>query len=238
MPIEASAEIISDFKFENISIAEGLSNEDVTSIFQDSMGYMWIGTKDGLNRYDGEKIKIYNCNPEADNTLSSTYITDIEEDNYGNLWIGTDHGLDFLIRDTDTIIRMKDIYDKYNLGNLKITDLLKSTYEDNVMWIGTEDGLMKVNIKEKKIEAFYHNENEANSLTSSSITCLEEGEDNLLWVGTKVGVNIIDSNSNIFINKNNLSEDKLFISDISLFNSPKTPVFTKVSKSANSFPPV
>ena len=60
MPIEASAEIISDFKFENISIDEGLSNEDVTSIFQDSMGYMWIGTKDGLNRYDGEKIKIYN----------------------------------------------------------------------------------------------------------------------------------------------------------------------------------
>lgn len=227
MPIEASAEIISDFKFENISIDEGLSNEDVTSIFQDSMGYMWIGTKDGLNRYDGEKIKIYNCNPEADNTLSSTYITDIEEDDYGNLWIGTDHGLDFLIRDTDTIIRMKDIYDKYNLGNLKITDLLKSTHEDNVMWIGTEDGLFKVNIKEQKIEAFYHNPNEQNSLTNSSITCLEEGEDNLLWVGTKVGINIIDSNSKVYINENNLNKDKEFISDISKDNLSNMWISTK-----------
>ncbi|MDV4152060.1 two-component regulator propeller domain-containing protein [Clostridium sp. AL.422] len=227
IPIEVSAQTIADTKFENISTDEGLSNEDVTSIFQDSMGYMWIGTKDGLNRYDGERIKIYNCNPESDNTLSSTYITDIEEDNYGNIWIGTDHGLDFLIRDTDTIIRMKDIYDKYNLGNLKITALLKSTYEDNVIWVGTEDGLMKVKTKEKEIEAFYHNLNDANSLTSSSITCLEEGEDNLLWVGTKAGINIIDRNSKVYINENKLNKDKEFISDISKDNSGNIWISTK-----------
>ena len=54
MPIKSVRAILNEAKFENISIDEGLSNENVTSIFQDSRGYMWIGTKDGLNRYDGK----------------------------------------------------------------------------------------------------------------------------------------------------------------------------------------
>ena len=58
IPIKSYAEILSDAKFESISIDKGLSNEYVTSIFQDSKGYMWIGTKDGLNRYDGQNIKL------------------------------------------------------------------------------------------------------------------------------------------------------------------------------------
>ena len=173
IPIKSSAEILSNVGFENISIDEGLSNEHVTSIFQDSKGYIWIGTKDGLNRYDGERIKIYNCSFKNKNTLSSTYITDIKEDYDGNIWIGTDHGLDFLLPDTDTVIRMKDIEDKYNLGDLKITSLLKSSYEKDIMWVGTENGLFKINVKNGSIEAFYHEQNNLDSLTSSSITCLE-----------------------------------------------------------------
>lgn len=212
IPIRPSAEMLSEAKFENISIDDGLSNEYVTTIFQDSKGYMWIGTKDGLNRYDGERIKLYNCNAEDDNTLSSTYITAIEEDFQGNLWIGTDNGLDFLNRDTDTIIRMKDINDKYNLGELKITSLLKSSYEENIMWVGTENGLIKINIKDETIKAFYHDPNDPNSLSSSSITCLEEGDEEYLWVGTRLGINAIDKNSVISKNK---QEDRLFINSIS-----------------------
>lgn len=212
IPIKTHSEVLNDSTFESISINDGLSNEYVTTIFQDSKGYMWIGTKDGLNRYDGEIIKIYNCNVEDDNTLSSTYITTIEEDFSGNLWIGTDNGLDFLVRDTDTIIRMKDIDDKYNLGNLKITSLLKSSFEENIMWVGTENGLIKINIKDETIEAFYNDPSDPNTLTSSSITCLEEDEDKNLWVGTRLGINIIDENSTIGNNKEN---DKLFINYIS-----------------------
>lgn len=61
MPIQVSAELPENIIFDKLSIDEGLSNEYVTSIFQDSKGYMWIGTRDGLNRYDGERIKVYNC---------------------------------------------------------------------------------------------------------------------------------------------------------------------------------
>lgn len=227
IPIKSSAEISNNAKFESISIDDGLSNENVTSIFQDSKGYMWIGTKDGLNRYDGELIKIYNCNTEDKNILSSTYINDIEEDVNGNIWIATDYGLDFLITKTDSIIRMKDIEDKYNLGNLKITSILKSSYDENIMWVGTENGLVKFDIKNKNIEAFYHDPKDSNSLTSSSITCLEEDENNRIWVGTKQGINIIDKNSMINSNKDKEQEDNLFISHISRDNLGNIWISTK-----------
>ena len=215
IPMKSSAEILSDAKFENVSIDEGLSNEQVTAIFQDSRGYMWIGTEDGLNRYDGEIIKIYNCNVEDENSLSSTYITDIEEDSYGNIWIATDNGLDFLNMDTDTIIRMKDVNDKYNLGNLKITVLLKSSYDENIMWVGTENGLMKIDTKDKAIKSFYHDSKDSSSLTNSSITCLEEDEKGSLWVGTRKGLNIIYKDSKIYNKQYHIRDDRLFISHIS-----------------------
>ena len=131
IPLKSSAEILNNAKFEKISIEEGLSNEYVTSIFQDSKGYIWIGTKDGLNRFDGEKVKIYNCNADGENTLSSTYINDIEEDINGNIWIATDSGLDFLVTDSDTITRMRDReIDKYNLIIQNINDELNEIYKD------------------------------------------------------------------------------------------------------------
>ena len=215
MPIKSVRAILNEAKFENISIDEGLSNENVTSIFQDSRGYMWIGTKDGLNRYDGQIIKIYNCNAKNENTLSSTYIMDIEEDVYGNIWIATDNGLDFLMADTGVIVRMKDRKDKYNLGELSITSLIKSKYDENIMWVGTENGLMKIDVRNNSIQAFYHDPNDLNSLTNSSITCLEEGE-NILWVGTKQGLNIIDKDLKVKSNRSNSSKDKLFISNMSM----------------------
>lgn len=215
VPIKSVRAILNEAKFENISIDEGLSNENVTSIFQDSRGYMWIGTKDGLNRYDGQIMKIYNCNAKNENTLSSTYIMDIEEDIYGNIWIATDNGLDFLMADTGVIVRMKDRKDKYNLGELSITSLIKSKYDENIMWVGTENGLMKIDVRNNSIQAFYHDPNDLNSLTNSSITCLEEGE-NILWVGTKQGLNIIDKDLNVKSNRSNSSKDKLFISNMSM----------------------
>lgn len=227
LPIKSYAEILSNAKFENISIDDGLSNEDITSIFQDSKGYMWIGTKDGLNRYDGENIKIYNCISGDENTLSSTYITDIEEDCNGNIWIATDHGLDLLDTDTDTIIRMKDRDDKYKLGELKITSLLKSSYEEYIMWVGTENGLMKIDIENETIEAFYHDPDNPNSLISSSITCLEEGEDNYLWVGTKQGINTISEDLKIYKNEDKRYKDRLFVSYISKDNLGNMWIATK-----------
>ena len=219
MTIKVSASELSDAKYEKLSIDEGLSNENVTTIFQDSKGYMWIGTSDGLNRYDGEYIKIYNCDINYENSLSSTYITALSEDDYGNIWIGTDRGLDILNKDTGQVIRLNDIEsDNHNLGGLEITSLLYSEHEDNIMWVGTENGLMKIDVKKSKLKAFYHEKGNENSLTNSSITCLEENEQGSIWVGTRYGINVI--HNDLIIDKDNLKiyDDKQYIYNIEIDN--------------------
>ena len=220
MSSNASAEIVKNQEFEHLSIDEGLSNEHVTTIFQDSKGYMWIGTIDGLNRYDGERVKIYNCRTNDKNTLSSTYINAIEEDDDGNIWIGTDNGLDILIRDTDKVLRIKDNYKgELKLGELEITSLLKDKSEKNIMWVGTEYGLIRIDIKNKTKKAFYHNKNDEDTLTNSYITCLEDGENDTIWVGTKKGINLIDKNLDIIPINNKFINNSLFVYDIEYDNS-------------------
>ena len=189
---------------------------------------MWIGTIDGLNRYDGERIKIYNCNIYDDNSLSSTYINAIEEDSEGNIWIGTESGLDILDRETDTIIRMKDLEnDEFKLGKLKITSLLNSNYEKDIMWVGTENGLMKINTRNSKIKALYHKENDENSLTNSYITDIEEDESGLIWIGVNNGVNIINKDLTIINNENEFFEEKPFIYDIEYDSQGRMWISTK-----------
>ncbi len=81
------------YNFSNYSINDGLSQSVVNCIFQDSQGYIWIGTQSGLNRFDGENFVVYNYNPTDTNSISSNWIYSIAEDFNGNLWIGAKGGL-------------------------------------------------------------------------------------------------------------------------------------------------
>ncbi|MBQ3422647.1 MAG: hypothetical protein IJH34_13540 [Romboutsia sp.] len=221
MPVSVLAQSSERETFETLSIDEGLSNEYVTSIFQDSKGYMWIGTIDGLNRYDGERITVYNCSIDSDNSLSSTYINDIEEDSRGNIWVATDSGLDIIDRSTNTIINFNDLErkNKDKIKNLKITSLLKDNTEDT-MWVGTENGLMKIDIKNDKMDTLYHDENNKNSLTNSYITSLEYGlNDNNICVGTTYGINIVNKKSlEVSHFESILFENSFFVYNLELDN--------------------
>ena len=77
-----------DFWFRHFSVEDGLSSNSVRAIMQDKYGFMWLGTDDGLNRYDGTTIKVYNLNPQGSNDyISSLY------DTTDNIWIGTEDGV-------------------------------------------------------------------------------------------------------------------------------------------------
>src|ERR1700732_3831763 len=82
----------STFKFKNLSTTQGLSINNATCILQDQKGFIWIGTRDGLNKYDGYKFTIYRNNPEDPASISGNYIWNMIEDKQGNLWIGTVDG--------------------------------------------------------------------------------------------------------------------------------------------------
>jgi len=77
-----------NYLFENISVPEGLSNSTVNYIFQDSNGFLWISTADGLNRYDGNSIKVFKNDPNDSTTIPSNDCSAIAEDEDGFIWIG------------------------------------------------------------------------------------------------------------------------------------------------------
>lgn len=85
--------ISQQYIFTNYSINDGLSQSVVNCIFQDSKGYIWIGTQNGLNRFNGESFDVYSYNPADSNTISNNWIYSVAEDRKGNLWVGTKGGL-------------------------------------------------------------------------------------------------------------------------------------------------
>src|ERR1700742_2954771 len=88
-----SAAQISDVRFRHIGVDQGLSNSTITCIFQDSRGFMWFGTRDGLNRYDGSHVVIYRNDKKNKASISYNFINCIFEDAGHKLWIGTNYGL-------------------------------------------------------------------------------------------------------------------------------------------------
>lgn len=81
------------YQFSNYTINDGLSQSVVYCIFQDSRGFIWVGTQNGLNRFDGENFEIYRFVPNDVNSISNNWVYAISEDMDGNLWIGTKGGL-------------------------------------------------------------------------------------------------------------------------------------------------
>jgi ligand-binding sensor domain-containing protein len=107
-PIHTDANIApgSIVRFEHLTIEDGLSQNAGLTIFQDSKGFLWIGTQDGLNRYDGYTFKIFKRDADNPNSLSHNSILAITEDKEGFLWIGTwGGGLNRFDPATETFVR-------------------------------------------------------------------------------------------------------------------------------------
>ena len=128
-------------RFDHISIEHGLSQSSVQVIFQDSRGFLWFGTEDGLNRYDGYNFTIYKPDPDAINSLSDRWITSIVEDQEGYIWIGTRlGGLNRYDPRTEEFSHF--LNDEMNPASL-IDNHINALYIDKRgnLWIGTANGL-------------------------------------------------------------------------------------------------
>jgi signal transduction histidine kinase/ligand-binding sensor domain-containing protein/ActR/RegA family two-component response regulator len=146
-----------NIKFEHISVEQGLSQSTVQCIFQDSQGFMWFGTEDGLNKFDGYKFTIYKHDPEDSASLASNYVWDIYEDYSTNLWIATAHGgLNRFDRETEEFTHYK--FDPKNPASISYNTIRKITgfkYGDReVLWIGTGNGLNKFDLETEQFSHF------------------------------------------------------------------------------------
>ncbi|MCP4158278.1 MAG: response regulator [bacterium] len=170
--------------FKHISIKDGLSQSVVYCILQDERGFMWFGTKDGLNRYDGYDFKIYKHNPQDQESLSESFVMALCEDRSGTLWVGTvGGGLNKYSRETDSFTR-------YTSGADTPHRLVWSIHEDQnrVLWVGTlGGGLYKYNPKMENFTRFTHDESEPYSLSSNVVRVVFEDSTGRLWIGTGNG---------------------------------------------------
>ena len=107
IPVRIAIAQNESLRFEHIGIEEGLSNENVTAILQDRKGYIWFGTADGLNKYDGYTFTKYQFDPLDPNSLSQNFIYTIWEDKSGSIWVSTFEGLCKFDRATEKFTRYK-----------------------------------------------------------------------------------------------------------------------------------
>lgn len=211
-PMPAAAQSAS-LRFTTLSVEDGLSQSTVRSIYQDIQGFMWFGTEDGLNKYDGYTFTIYKHDPEDPDSLSDNSINAIYQDSHGDLWLGTASGLDRFRPETETFEHF--LYSLDKPGSLRGT-IVTAIAEDirANLWIATSDGgLNRFNREEKTFTHYFHNPDDPHSLISDQVYSLVADNKGGLWVGTYEGLDYLDPATGQFIHYRNNPKDQRSLSD-------------------------
>lgn len=181
--IPVNAKSINGIKFRNITIEDGLSQATVETIIQDSKGYIWIGTNDGLSRFNGYNYKLYRNDRNTKNSLVNNYIVDLKEDHDGNIWVGTANGVSKIHSNSETITNYTTNPEQGNLSNYNVGDILVK--DDGSVLVGTSDGL---NLYNKETDSFERIHSDTTTLQNQLIYSLDEDELGNIWIGTKSGL--------------------------------------------------
>lgn len=176
--------------FRHLTITNGLSQNNVTCILKDSQGFMWFGTVDGLNKYDGYQFTIYRHNPQDNGSLSHNYVHAIFEDSKKRLWVGTaDGGLSLFNRQTNAFI---NYLNEPGNDNSISDNNVKSIDEDaqGNLWIGTLGaGLNQFNPEKKTFTRFVHNSDVPGSISTNMVRDVLVDRKGTVWVATARGLN-------------------------------------------------
>ncbi len=177
-----------NLRFNRLSLEQGLSQGSIYALIQDSRGFMWFGTEDGVNRYDGYEITIYKHDADDPGSLSHSFVWALQEDRQGNVWIGTNGGgVDRWNRATDTFTHFRnDPQNPNSLSNDRVRVILEDPYGQ--LWIGTDGGgLNRFDPASNTWTRYSHNPANPASLSNDRIRALHLDDDGVLWVGTYGG---------------------------------------------------
>src|SRR3989339_40083 len=164
-----------------LTINDGLSQNSALAIIQDRKGFIWIGTKDGLNRFDGIGFKVYRHLLDK-NSLVNNHIKCLYEDSNGNIWIGTYGGLNKFNPETEQFISYQK-NDSTDLCSNLITAILEDRGKN--IWIGTTKGLNKLITSNNNFVNASNGGEHFNVFDKKVISCLYEDSENNIWVGTQ-----------------------------------------------------
>ena len=172
--------------FQNFTQRDGLASNYILSICEDYQGFIWVGTENGLNRFDGQRFLSFRYSPEDSLTLDDNWIRTIFEDSRQRLWVGTEQGINVLNRSTGKIER----FPLYKDGQ-RITDVIKNFIEDedgSIWVITTKNGLFQISATASEAKPFRFapptfTDDEGISLFNLISSTKEE-----LWISTSRGI--------------------------------------------------
>jgi len=205
--------LTSTVRFDRITVEDGLSQNAVLTILQDQKGFMWFGTEDGLNKFDGYQFSIYKNDPEDPTTIIDNLVSKLYEDKNGNLWIGTRSGLDRYDRVSGEFTHYQDDPDVPNsLSGTWVVTLHED--RDGFLWLGTDDGgLNQLDPQTGTFTHYLHDPNDPGSLSSDSVRVILEDQKGNLWVGTRDGLNRFDRATGTFTRYHHDPNDSQSLSD-------------------------
>jgi signal transduction histidine kinase/ligand-binding sensor domain-containing protein len=187
-------------RFVSLSIEQGLSQSVVSVTYQDSQGYLWFGTQDGLNRYDGYHFTIFRPDPDDPSSLNDRMINTIVEDPGGSLWIGTTlGGLNRYSRLGGQFTHlMHDPNNPDSLGGNSIRTL--QVDQKGMLWIGSDGGLDVYDPQGGVFLSHFRNHpGDASSLLHNGVNDILQDHSGVMWIATEAGLSFLDQSTGSFI---------------------------------------
>ncbi|MFT4094177.1 MAG: two-component regulator propeller domain-containing protein [Niabella sp.] len=196
-PFLLNAQNTGNFSFRQLSVNEGLSHSDVTIMVQDVSGFLWLGTHNGLNKYDGQRVQVYKNDPAVANSLPDNRISVLYPDGLGRLWIGTErNGLCYYNEKMETFI---------NVPLLSLQQSQNANWVSGIcskrgkLLVATKfGGLFMLDISGVKAKATDQILFEAGDRSVLTINAIINGSGPLLWVATNKGLYTYHTESRVF----------------------------------------
>jgi ligand-binding sensor domain-containing protein/signal transduction histidine kinase len=176
-------------QFRFLSTDKGLSSSMVLSVLQDHNGFMWIGTYDGLNRYDGHDFMVFKSGGNDPGSLPCDQIRDIYQDSENNLFIGTNCGLSMYDPDNDNFINFMSL-ESSPLNGTDCTVYNITSDSLGTLWLSTNIGLVFFDRKHNISKTFSNDPNNPESLSNNWVECNYIDSKGRHWVSTRTGLNL------------------------------------------------
>lgn len=189
-----------NLKFKHYTTTQGLSQGSVIDIHQDKTGYLWFGTREGLNKFDGTKFKTFRYNSEESSSLSDSWVTCIYQDSKENLWVGTKKGLNQYNPELENFSAAEKWTDRTELNKLEIWGITQ--YRDSLLLISTSSGIAKINLFNKKTTFLLSSNKNSNSISNDRTRSIFNAENGSIWICTIENIEKFDIEKNIWSHYN------------------------------------